>query len=88
MPDGFWARFSHASGQRFSFSQISDILREEQKEADAELTQRAINEYGDRFASEFGYIGRNECAWVTMIDASKIANLYIKKNGMESQDDD
>ncbi|PBK86690.1 hypothetical protein ARMGADRAFT_1168927 [Armillaria gallica] len=70
-PDRFWARFSHASGQRFSFSRISDILREEWKEADAELTQRAINEYGDRFAN-----------------ASKIANLYRKKKGMESQDED
>ncbi|SJL13782.1 uncharacterized protein ARMOST_17230 [Armillaria ostoyae] len=87
-PDRFWARFSHQSGQRFSFSRISDILREERKEVDGALAQRAIDEYGDRFVSEFGYPGRNRCTWVTMEDAPKIAQLYRKKKGMVSQDDD
>ncbi|KAK0217979.1 hypothetical protein IW262DRAFT_1495353 [Armillaria fumosa] len=88
MPDKFWKRFSHRSGECFSFSQILEILWDEQKKVDADLTQRAIKEYGDQFASEFGYAGQNGHPWVTMEDTAKIAQLYRKKKGMESDNDD
>ncbi|KAK0476482.1 hypothetical protein IW261DRAFT_1339711 [Armillaria novae-zelandiae] len=86
-PDDFWKRFSHGSGQRFSFSLISDILRNERKKDDADLARKAINEYGDRFTKEFGYAGRNGQSWVTMEDTTKIARLYRQKKGMECDND-
>ncbi|KAK0218989.1 hypothetical protein IW262DRAFT_1558912, partial [Armillaria fumosa] len=70
-PDAFWAWFSNSQGWCLPFSQITKLLMEEHKAADADLVTMASYKLK---------------RWVAMKDNSKIAQWYREKKGLYEED--
>ncbi|SJL16479.1 uncharacterized protein ARMOST_20005 [Armillaria ostoyae] len=79
----FWTRYSNPRGC-MSYTQISQSLLKECKQANERLKKQAHTEYRDAFDTEFGYTkSKNKCTeWMVLTKASSIAKLYRKKKGL------
>ncbi|KAJ6533686.1 hypothetical protein B0H19DRAFT_1004818 [Mycena capillaripes] len=81
-PDEFWTTFRGQDGGKMSYTAICGRLRDERKNADEELADRAQLEYGENFAMKFSYRCSKTNSRKVMTKPSAIAKEYKRLSAL------
>ncbi|KAJ7092236.1 hypothetical protein C8R44DRAFT_891279 [Mycena epipterygia] len=81
-PEAFWTTFRSKDGGKMSYTAICASLREERKNADIDLADRARRDYGEEFEVIFSYRCSKTNTRVVMTKASAIAKEYKRLHAL------
>ncbi|KAJ7236080.1 hypothetical protein B0H12DRAFT_1191114 [Mycena haematopus] len=75
-PEEFWTTFTGPNGRKMSYTAICARLRDDRKDADTKLADKARQEFGEEFEAKFRYRCSKTNTMKVMTSTNKIAKHY------------